>query len=264
MSHFDVPDGGVNLSETTALLKATINSDSIHTDASYIDDEEQDHIMMTSNIGNKGGEKESRNKPYDTGDGDYYTTTDIDGGLASSPSEDDLIIPEYIPTSYKSDMHCYRGDSAFCLFVWLTIPIFFFICTLLPYDFSLFLPENIATLEEDGVKSYEIRLFLIRNGSGYGLNIYPDLIIYYVMFMLICNVSYLSRKSLWFRIEMRKIRFFIPTGDDSIIIKQGEWLLWAVSFIFLCIWALYWIFIYDGYDYVLSDYKWLQRISLGI
>ena len=27
-------------------------------------------------------------------DGDYYTTTVIDGGLGSSPSEDDLIIPD--------------------------------------------------------------------------------------------------------------------------------------------------------------------------
>ena len=262
MSHFDVPDGGISLNtdtETTALLQG-VNSDSVHTDKSWIEPEEE--IMMTSNIGkDKGGGsgKYSKDKPerkYDDGD----TTTDIDGNLGSSEDE---FIPEYIPTSYKSDMNCYRGDSAFCLFVWIAIPLLFFMCTLLPFDFSLFLPANIATLEEDGVKSYELRLFLNKN-NGYGLNIYPDLLIYYIIFMLVCNISYLSRKSLWFRIEMRKIRFFIPRGNSSILIKQGEWLLWAISFIFLCIWALYWIFIYDGYDNTLSEYKWLQRVAMGI
>ena len=69
----------------------------------------------------KGGRTSSENK-YDTADGDY-TTTDIDAGLATSPSEDDITIPVY-PTSYKQ-IHCYRGDSAFCLFVWITVLFFY-------------------------------------------------------------------------------------------------------------------------------------------
>eukprot|EP01084_Bolivina_argentea_P313236 542423_1 len=238
MSHFEVPDGGVLLTETTALLEnniTSLKSDSIITDDAWEDDDDDD----------KDDSKEagvSDKKEEDI----LYSDTDSE--------------PEYIPTSYKSDMNCYRGDNAFCLFVWVLIPILFFMCTLLPFDFSLFLPSNIATLEEDGVKSYEIRVFFGNNGK-YGLNIYPDLLIYYIIFMLVCNISYLSRKSLWFRIEMRKIRWLLPSG---VLIKQGEWLLWSILFIFICIWSLYWIFIYDGYDNVLSNHKWLQRITLGI
>eukprot|EP01083_Nonionella_stella_P072516 195589_1 len=234
MSHYDVPEGGLSLTETTALLAQTQS-----------DEDDEDDELKQDPI------KDTVNQPRPWSD---TTAPETD-------TEEDLI--DYIPTSYKSDMHCYRGDSAFCLFVWIAIPVLFFMCALLPFDFSLFLPANIASLEESGVSSYDLRIYLNRKG-GYGFNIYPDLLMYYILFMFICNISYLSRKSLWFRIEMRKIRYFIPTSSGAILMKQGEWLLWVQFVIFFAVWAIYWIFVYDGYDNTLETYKWLQRVAMGI
>ena len=140
------------MSETTALLKDLKDQSSIRsnsTELSWSGDYDPVSKRRGSNPKIKSSINSKREKPEMKYDEDVEV---------NEPEDDEESVPDYIPTSYKSDMNCYRGDSAFCLFVWVAIPILFFMDTLLPMDFSLFLPANIAALEEDGVKSYELRV----------------------------------------------------------------------------------------------------------
>lgn len=202
---------------------------------------------------------------------DELNENDVNEDDSKSNESPSAVIP-YNPSSYSSDMKCSQGDRSFACYA-LIIIIFFILCASLPNSFSSFTPDAIFQLDSHGSSTYEIFWSFSAN---YGMNIYPDLLCFYCSLFCICTISYLSRKSLWFRIEMRKNKYFImnPCMDknaernsnpnkNAFLIKQGEQILYVLIFLFFVLWAIYWICIYDGYENMQSDYLWLQRVTLG-
>ncbi len=130
------------------------------------------------------------------------------GQRESGTKSKQLQLP-YIPTTYTQDIACHKDDILFWIFAVFIFPLTWVICCVLPNTFMLFSPSNISywlthATGEGG--SLLVWAYYWKWDSQHSLNVLPDVLLFYSFFAFVVMSSYLARKSLWFRIEMRRQR----------------------------------------------------------
>ena len=179
---------------------------------------------------------------------------------------------DYVPSAYREDFTYSRTDLAVIIFSLAVLPACFLVCSALPPTWMFFNIEGIRrwTSRQQFEETYgeSSREQLTRNddiwhwhvSSSKALNFVPDVSLYYGLIMACVVSAYLSRKSIWFRIEMRRSR--VLPGD--VIISQGEWVCICVFVPVFLLWCVYWFKSvnkpFHGHDYNGNRF---QRLSRG-
>lgn len=155
---------------------------------------------------------------------------------------------DYIPTAYERSIRFSNSDFGCLCFVILLLPLMFFVISFLPSSYISYLPSTISYYAKYGGKSNDasssdnwIIYVSINNGKS-RMTIYIETLVYYVLCVLVCSASYLSRKSLWFRIEMRRLNF-LPFNIGAV--SQARSLLTGLTLACCVVWFFYFGILYN-------------------